>query len=406
LPSDVDHSVRHRDLRWRLSFAVTLLLAMGAGTFMQFSVGVLAPFLTDDLALSRTQLGSLLTVFFAVGATGSLFAGKLVDRFGGRAMVVAIFALSGVSVAGAGFAIDYPTLILAIAVAGMATALINPGTNQLIAVHLPRGEQGVLLGIKQSGVQVAATVCGALLPVAAETFGWRGAMMFSGAVLLLGVGATLLVVPAPRGSSGVQRPSSEAPAGGFVAWMAAYGFIMGVGTAAVLSFVVLYAVEILEFSRTRAGLVTALIGAVSVVARVWWGLAAERMRTSTAPLLVVAALSVVGQVMIWGAQSMGEWVLWTGAIVFGATAASWNAVGMLAIVRELDPGVTGHATGIVQSAFYAGLLVCPIVFGWSVDVTGAYDAGWAGVTVAFIAATALVAAWHATHGRPGGTHNG
>ncbi len=395
----LDHSpgAAVRGTGWRLAFGTTLLFAMGAGTLMQFAIGVLAPFLTEDLALSRTQYGSLLTVFFAVGAVGSLFAGRLVTQFGGRAVVLAIFWLSAAGLAGMGIAAGYSTLLIAIAVAGLATALINPGTNQLIAVHLPRGEQGVILGIKQSGVQLAAAVAGALLPVAAEEFGWRMAVMVSAGVLLAGVAATWLIVPPP----GERRPAMENAdgdgAGSFVWWMTGYGFLMGAGVAAVLAFVVLYAVEVLDFSRTRAGLVTAFIGAVSVVARIWWGRVAERTITSTGPLLVLAILSVIGQLMIWGSQTTGEWLLWVGAVVFGASAASWNAAGMLAIVREIAPEATGHATGIVQAAFYLGLLVCPLLFGWSVDLTGRYDPGWAGVTIVFIIATAMTALWHMQH---------
>ncbi len=380
---------------WRLAFGGTLLFAMGAGTLMQFTIGVLAPFLTEDLALSRTQYGSLLTVFFGVGAVGSLFAGRLVNQLGGRAIVLAIFWLSAAGMAGMAIAAGYVTLVLAIAVAGLGTALINPGTNQLIATHLPRGRQGVILGIKQSGVQLAATLAGALLPAAAEQFGWRMAVLFSALVLLVGVAATWLIVPAPDARrTPTQHVQSRDNPGGFVWWMTAYGFLMGAGVAAVLAFVVLYAVEVLEFSRTRAGMVTAFIGAVSVAARIWWGRVAELTATSTGPLLVLAVLSVIGQLMVWGAQSLGEWLLWAGAVVFGASAASWNAVGMLAIVRELAPEATGHATGIVQAAFYLGLLLCPLLFGWSVDLTGHYDVGWAGVTVVFIGATVMTAVWH------------
>ena len=112
------------------------------------------------------------------------------------------------------------------------------------------------------------------------------------------------------------------------------------------------------------------------------------------PLLVLAATSVAAQALIWVAAAAGEWVLWFGAAVFGATGASWNAVAMLAIVREVDAEGTGRASGIVQSAFYVGLVVTPVVFGASVDATGTYDAGWGMVTGVFVTATVLAVVWH------------
>ena len=129
--------------RWRVGFAATLLIALTAGGLMQFVLGVLAPFLTADLGLSRAQLGSLTTAFFAVGAIVSPFAGRLVDRVGGRATLHALFWVAVASFAGMAAAAGYWTVLVAVGVAGVATALMNPVTNQLIVVHLPRGKQGV-----------------------------------------------------------------------------------------------------------------------------------------------------------------------------------------------------------------------------------------------------------------------
>jgi predicted MFS family arabinose efflux permease len=384
--------------RWRVGFAATLLIALTAGGLMQFVLGVLAPFLTADLGLSRAQLGSLTTAFFAVGTVVSPFAGRLVDRVGGRATLLALFWVAAAGFAGMAAAAGYWTVLVAVGVAGIATALMNPVTNQLIVVHLPRGKQGVVTGVKQSGVQFGGFLAGAILPVTALAVGWRGAVLAVAAIGLVGVVATRLFVPAPPpAGEHAAAGEPEAPVGSFVRWLAAYAFLMGAGVAAVGAFVVLYAVEVLGMSAGRAGLVTALIGAVGVVARILWGGAAERMRTSTVPLLVLAVGSVVAQALVWGAAAAGPWLLWVGAVAFGVTAGSWNAVGMLAIVREIDARSTGRASGVVQSAFYAGLVVCPILFGASVDVTGGYDLGWAGVTAAFAAATLVAGLWHLRH---------
>lgn len=381
--------------RWRGLFAATLLLAMAAGTLTQFALGVLAPFLRADVGLSRAQLGSLTTVFFLVGALLSPFAGRLVDRVGGRGTLLGMFALSAAGLAGMAAAAGYATLAVAVAVAGIGTALVNPVTNQLIAVHVPRGRQGVITGVKQSGVQAGGFVAGAALPPLALLLGWRGAVLIAAGLALTGVAATRLVVPRPA-DGGVQVADADRrpPPGRFVRWLAAYAFLMGAGVSAVGAFLVLYGVEALGLGEARAGLVVAVVGGVGVVARVVWGRAAERMATSTAPLLVLAATSVAAQALIWAAVAAGTWLLWVGAVAFGLTAASWNAVGMLAIVREVDADATGRASGIVQSAFYLGFVVCPVLFGASVDATGGYDVGWAGVTGAFTAATALAALWH------------
>ena len=381
--------------RWRVAFTATLLLAMTAGTMMQFVLGVLAPFITADLGLSRAQLGSLSTLFFAVGAFASPFAGRIVDRVGGRPTLLGTFVLSGAGLAAMAGAWAYVPLLATMVIAGCGIALINPVTNQLIAVHLPRGEQGVVTGVKQSGVQVGAFLGGLTLPPLALALGWRAATLATVAVALVGVVATRLVVPAPAGLDGGRQAAQRVAGGGaFVRWLAGYAFLMGAGVSAAAAFLVLYAVEALGLSEGRAGFAAALMGGVGILARILWGRAAEWTATSTVPLLILAVTSVVAQGLVWGAVAAGEWLLWLGAAAFGATAGSWNAVGMLAIVREVDRSATGRASGIVQSAFYGGLVVTPIAFGATVDATGAYHVGWAGVTVAFLAATVLAATWH------------
>jgi predicted MFS family arabinose efflux permease len=394
-PSPPAAPARAGSRRRRGVFTGTLLLAMTVGGLPQFLLGVLAPFLTAEFGLSRTELGSLTTATFIVGAVASPFAGRLVDRIGGRAALLTLFWLGIGGFGGLAAATGYWTVVLAVGVAGLPLALMNPVTNQLIAVHLPRGQQGVVTGVKQSGVQLGAFLTGALLPVTALAIGWRGAVLLVVVLPLLGLLATRFGVPRPaRDGTRPARPRPRLPVGTFVRWLTAYAFLMGAGVAAVSAFLVLYAVEELGFSESRAGFVAALIGGAGVAARIVWGRAAERMVTSTAPLLVLAAGSVVAQVAVWGAAPVGPWLLWAGAAAFGATAGAWNAVGMLAIVREVEPASMGRASGVVQSGFYLGLLVCPILFGASVDVTGGYDLGWAGVTGAFAAATLVAARWH------------
>lgn len=384
---------------WRAAFAATLLWAMAAGTIIQFAVGALAPFLTDDLGLSRTQIGTLSTVFFGLGAVCSPLAGPLVDRLGGRRVLLWLLALSGAAIAGMGLAPGYALLLVAAGLGGVATAAVNPVTNQLIAVHLVRGAQGVIMGLKQSGVQVGAFLAGAALPTAALTVGWRAALLITAAVAAAGLVLAVAVLPRrhePVGGAGRMRPGSEIGEGRprrFVGWLAAYALLMGAGGVAVISFLVLYAVEGLGWSESVAGAAAATVALAGVLARMAWGRAAERLRTSTAPLLVLAVGSAVGQALIWAAQASPP-LLWLGAAMFGVTAGAWNAVAMLAIVREVPPAHTGWASGVVQAAFYVGLLSCPPVFGWSVDVTGGYDAGWAGVTAVLAVAAVLTAAWH------------
>ncbi|HEV7535061.1 MAG TPA: MFS transporter, partial [Acidimicrobiia bacterium] len=85
--------------RSEIGFVVTLTTGMAACTLLPYALGALGPFITDDLGITRTELGTLTTVTYAVGAALSPLAGPLVDRFGGRRSLVVSFATGALGVA-------------------------------------------------------------------------------------------------------------------------------------------------------------------------------------------------------------------------------------------------------------------------------------------------------------------
>jgi predicted MFS family arabinose efflux permease len=176
--------------------------------------------------------------------------------------------------------------------------------------------------------------------------------------------------------------------------LTAYSTLMGLGVGAVSAYLPLYAVEELGMGRRAAGLTAALMGLVGVVARVLWGRRHDRTTTPvTRTLLLLAAASVVATVMVGAAEVAGAALVWAGAAALGASAVAWNALGMLSIVRDVDAGRAGRASGRVLLGFFAGFLAGPVTFGAAADATDGYTLGWAGVTAAFLAASAVGWTW-------------
>ena len=403
--------------------AATLAAGMVMSTFLGYAFGALGPFIIDDLNLSRTALGSLTTVMYFVGSGLSPVVGPLVDRFGGRRSLLALFAVgSAGTLVGAGTP-GYTGLVAGAALAGVAVALGNIATNQLIARHVDPARQGILTGVKQSGVQAGAFVAGAALPALAEVWWWRPALATSVLLAAAGVAGTFATVPHHPGRS---RPTRRPGAGGFgadaafdpdpaaaggppgplgpaVNRLTAYSTLMGLGVGAVSAYLPLYAVEELGTGRRAAGLAAGIMGLAGVVARVAWGRWHDRTTTPvTRTLFHLAVGSVVAAGLVAAAEAAGAALLWAGAVALGATAVAWNALGMLSIVRDVDPRRSGRASGRVLLGFFAGFLAGPVSFGAVVDATDAYAPAWAGVIAAFLAATAVGWVWR----RPGGAGGG
>lgn len=376
---------------WRIAFTAVLTLGMAIGTFPQFALGALGPLLVDDLGLSRAGLGALSTSFFLVAALASSFIGFLGERLGGRRLLGLLFLVATASLSAMAAAPSYPVLVVAVGLAGLAIAATNPSTNALIADHLPPGERGAVVGLKQSGVQVGSFVAGAALPGLGLAIGWRPTLLLVAGLSAAGLAAAAIVIPRRRPPA--REEAHEAGGGTVVRWLVPYAFFMGAAVAATTAYLALYANETLGMSETVAGALLAVVGAVGVVARILWGRTAERRATVAGPLAVLTAAGLVAVGLVWAAGPLGAWAVWPGAVGVGATAASWNSVGMLAIVRQTAGHGTSRASGHVLTGFYVGLLAMPIAFGALVDATGTYGPAWALTLACLAVALGITLAW-------------
>jgi predicted MFS family arabinose efflux permease len=279
------------------------------------------------------------------------------------------------------------------AVAGIGLAAGNPVTNKLVAVHIAPGGRGLIMGGKQSGVQVGALLAGALLAPLAAFVGWRLALGASAVLPVLAIGLALAVVPADRRGADRRPDDPAGPLPRGVYWLAAYAFLMGSGVATINAYLPLYLVERAGASPELAGTVAATIGLIGIVSRIAWGWASERMRHLGLPLLLLGVLAVVAVLLIVAVERVGLWLAWPAAALFGASAVTWNAVGNLAVITSSGTARAGHATGILTFGFYIGFVASPVLFGWLVDRGLGYAPAWLLVAAVFAATAAVIGAW-------------
>lgn len=380
----------------RVAFGAALAASMGIGPFAVNAVGAMSPLVVPDLGLTRTELGSLATVTFAVAATTSILGGRQVDIFPARRVAMGVFVLGGAAAATMASATSLAWLWAGAAVAGMTQAIANPVTNQLISDHVPSGRQGVYVGVKQSGVQMGQAVIGFALPSLALVVGWRGSMSVGVPLAVVGMVAVWLVLPA---SPAHGRPHPDAPRvrlEPMVWWLAAYTCLVSMTVQAVIIFAPLYAFERVGLSAQFAGMATGVLGATGIVARIMWSRAAERLDAPVRTLTVLAAIACGSVLLIAAGEPVGPWMLWLGLVGFGASAVAVNAVVMLTVVRGAAQGRTGRASGVVGLGLYGGFMVGPLAFGPLVDRTDSYFIGWSIVAGLAALAMGLTLVWRRT----------
>jgi predicted MFS family arabinose efflux permease len=363
---------------WMLGLTITYAMAMG--NLLQFALGALAPILTVDLDLSRTELGTLPSVYFLGGVLLSTRMGRLTDRYGGRSMLLVLFLGVAVSLLAIATSPNYPWLLLATVSAAVPLATSNPATNQLVAVHLPPGRQGVLLGIKQSGVQVSAFVAGFVLPSAAVWFGWRTVLAGCATLGLAGAAVTARSIPRARRTVRRNAKKDTAPLPKLVRWLAVYAALMGSGLSALITYLPLYGTEELGLGVAAAGTTAGTMGLIGMGARVQWARVAERRSASRESLRTMGLIATGATALLLLAPA-APMMVWVSAAALGASSGAWLSVAMLAVVRGVDRASAGRASGVVLAGFYLGMVTAPPLFGWSVDRLGSYQPGWVAITL-------------------------
>ena len=148
----------------------------------------LLPFMRNDLGLSYSQAGIVLSAFSLSYGIGQIPAGALADRIGPK--IVLTVGIAGVGVAGifVGFSSGYALLLGSLVLMGLAGGGYHPAASPLITAAVDPSERGKALGVHVIGGSAshfAAPLIGAAL---AGLLGWRGTFLaLSVPVMLLGL---------------------------------------------------------------------------------------------------------------------------------------------------------------------------------------------------------------------------
>lgn len=378
--------------RWRdLLIAVVLLTAMFVGTFPQFAIGVLAPVLRAELGITELELGVVASLLYAMAALVARYGGHGIDRVSGRRALALLFATSTISLMALAVSRSLLGLIIAVLLCGVAVGANNPVTNRLIAVHVPVGRRALVLAVKQTGVKLAHLASGALIPLFVLTIGWRSGLSLLALFTVVTAVIGLLFLPGGNGAASVDgdQPTDNDHVRRAVHWLRVYAGLMGIGTAAITTYLALYAVEHVGMSLTEAGLVVTTLGACAVAARLLWGTVAERTGRPASVLVLLSGVGTISLLGLAAAAGTGPWLLWVASVLAGATMGSWNVVAHLTVVSEIATTRAASATGLVQATFLIGLAVGAPAFGFVVELTGGFAAAWAMTAALSIAAMAV-----------------
>jgi len=353
---------------------LNIIALIGAGHatshFLQLVLPPLFPLMRDELGVSYATLGLILTLFYVLSAVLQPLAGFVVDRIGGRAVLLGGLALMVLGTLLMGLAPGVWVLALGAALGGIGNSVFHPADFAILNGRVAKERLGHAFSIHS----VSGSVGFALAPIFSGAIavwqGWHAALLAAAAVS----GAVLLLLALNAGKFAIQEVTKKS-GGNFdfsvlMSWQVVACFSFFALHAAALTGILSFGVSAL---KEQLGVATTL--ASTAVTAYMVGSAAGMLtggflvaRTSRIDLVPALGLSLSAAIMLGLAGGVVPALM-----VPAAFALSGFAVGLTYPSRDLlvraatPPGATGRVYGFVYAGLDVGSFATPVFYGWLLD---------------------------------------
>jgi MFS transporter, ACS family, D-galactonate transporter len=386
------------------SVLILLVVSVAINYFDRGSLSIAAPTLKDELGISVSQLGILLSALFWTYASFQIISGWLVDRFPVEWVLAGGFFLWSVAECGTGVARGFVGLLVMQLLVGMGESVAYPSYSKILAEHFVEHQRGFANACIDAGAKCGPALGTLLGGLFMARFGWRPIF------LVLGLGS-LIWLPLwyrwmPRSPRTVRYGANETVSIGAIlsrrdAWATFIGhFCSNYFWYFVLTWLPFYLVRERHFSMSKmatigagaylmTGAVTTLTGLVSdrLIAN---GATPTRIRKTCmgagmgfAPIIILVALIpdrttsmifLLIACMSYGVYSSSHWAT-TQTIAGPLAAGKWSGLqnfiaNLAGVVAPLITGIVVDRTGqffwafaIAGAVALAGAVVYVLVLG-------------------------------------------
>jgi ACS family D-galactonate transporter-like MFS transporter len=344
------------------------------------NLSIAAPMLKDELGMSASQLGILLSSFFWTYSLFLILSGWLVDRVSVSWVLAIGFFLWSAATTATGFLHGFTALLVVRLILGMGESVAYPAYSKILAKYFPASQRASANSIIASGLACGPAFGMLLGGVLMSRFGWRSFFVVLGSISLVWLLPWFRWMPRGPGIAAEMHLGLEPTTLEILQQRSAWGTFMGLFCTAyslyfMVSWLPFYLVRERHFSMdamAKIGGAVFLTQAVSstVSGRIGdrW-IAAGATRTRVHMTFMIAGLLGTGGFLlascVAGPTLSVVMLLLVGASVGSTTASIWPISQTLA-----GPRASGRWTGL-QCAFgnTSGALASAVT-GFILDRTG------------------------------------
>ena len=343
------------------------------------NLSIAAPLLKDELGLSASQLGTLLSVFFWTYGCMQIPAGWLVDRCEVKWVFAAGFFVWSAATAVTGILHGFTAWIVIRVVLGIGESIAFPAYSKIFSSsyfcesHRGIGNAAIMAGLSLGpavGMLVGGTVMG--------RFGWRPFF------LILGFGSLLWLIPwlawMPTGTTAAAADEHKISVRDFFRLRSAWGtclgqFCINYGLYFLVAWLPFYLVRGRNLSMNQMARVGGLVFFLSAAAAMVTGKLSDRWiragasATRVRKTLLGGGMTGLGIALAVAADASDGIFFW--ALAVAGICVGVNGTNCWAVTQRLaGPRCSGRWTGVQNFVGNFGGAFAPAITGYILGRTG------------------------------------
>lgn len=391
--------VSTRTRNWILAL---LFLGWALGNLDRYIMNFAILHITEDLKLSASSTGILLSSFFAGYAIMQLPGGWLADRFGGRKVLLTAVIMWSIFTGLTGAAWSMVSMIIIRFFFGIGEGGFQPASSKIIAQTFPKEERARAMSFMLSSGGIISLIIPVLSVTLLTTIGWRTTFAIMGGLGALITALYWFFIKIPNTHE--SQENTQNGAGGqkssfkmlfktplmlnlFIAYFSLYAVNWGLAT-----WLPTYLVKVRGLDLVSLGWLQTIPGVAQLLGMYLSGYLIDKLskgREKIAGAVACVCISILLYLM-FTASNVTSFIIYQTIIML---IISFVVILLPAIVlKNLPSYVAGSGMGLVNTGGQLAGFVTPLAIGFIVEAfNGSFNAAfWMLITFAFICAVALL----------------
>jgi MFS family permease len=367
-------------MRWLVPM---LALAIFIHALDRGNFATAAPLIKDDLVLSNTQIGVLMSAFFWTYVPGHVLSGWLIEKIGAHRTLALGLAVWSLATVLTGLAGGFAVLLGLRLLLGLGESAGFPASSKLLAQALPPERLGAANGLVGAGLMLGNGAGVLLGGMVLASLGWQALFFLFGGLSLLWLLPWLALTAGPRRRIAPPPPAAPAPRyAQLLTRRETWGAMLGMFCAnypyfIVLSWLPLYLVKQQGFAILTMAWLGGAVYLTGALINLLGGPYIDRLiaRGGDAPRLrkavCVASCAIAMVCML--ACALGDTRVAVGGLLAYSLAIGLGPIGTFTAGQTLaGPSAAGKWIGLQNAVGGLSGVVGPLVTGILIDATGDY----------------------------------